>query len=135
MSHNAFSLPSAAALATLLQPQDSAFFPIDGLRRLRDAGLDQLPLPGHGATLRRWQMLAAIAAIDLSLFKLYESHTDALAVLAELGGPGVPAGSSWASGARTSRTRACACGRRLMAAMCSTDARPGVPARRASAMP
>lgn len=95
MSHNAFSLPSAAALATLLQPQDSAFFPIDGLRRLRDAGLDQLPLPGHGATLRRWQMLAAIAAIDLSLFKLYESHTDALAVLAELGGPGVPAGSSW----------------------------------------
>lgn len=95
MSHNAFSLPSAAALATLLQPQDSAFFPIDGLRRLRDAGLDQLPLPGHGVTLRRWQMLAAIAAIDLSLFKLYESHTDALAVLAELGGPGVPAGSSW----------------------------------------
>ncbi|KAB8057209.1 acyl-CoA dehydrogenase [Janthinobacterium sp. FT14W] len=68
---------------------------MDGLRRLCDAGLDQLPLPGHGATLRRWQMLAAIAAIDLSLLKLYESHTDALAILAEIGGPGVPAGSSW----------------------------------------
>ena len=95
MSPNAFSLPSAAALATLLQPQDSAFLPIEGLRRLRDAGLDQLPLPGHGATLQRWQMLAAIAAIDLSLLKLYESHTDALAILAEIGAPGVPAGSSW----------------------------------------
>ena len=95
MSTHAFSLPSDAALATLLQPQDSAFPPIDGLRRLHDAGLDQLPLPGHGATLRRWQMLAAIAAIDLSLLKLYESHTDALAILAEIDGPGAPAGSSW----------------------------------------
>ena len=95
MSPNAFSLPSDGALAALLQPQDSALTPIDGLQRLRDAGLDQLPLPGHGATLRRWQMLAAIAAIDLSLLKLYESHTDAFAILAELGGPGVPAGGSW----------------------------------------
>lgn len=95
MSTNAFSLPSAAALDTLLPPQDSAFTPIEGLRRLRDAGLDRLPLPGHGATLLRWQMLAAIAAVDLSLLKLYEGHTDALAILAELGGPGVPAGSSW----------------------------------------
>ncbi|WP_219114457.1 acyl-CoA dehydrogenase [Janthinobacterium sp. UMAB-56] len=95
MSYPAFTLPSHAALEALLQPQDSAFHPIEGLRRLRDAGLDQLPLPGHGATLQRWQMLAAIAAIDLSLLKLYEGHTDALAILAEIGGPDVPAGSSW----------------------------------------
>ena len=95
MSHHAFPLPSRAVLDDLLQPQDSFFHPIEGLRRLREAGLDQLPLPGHGATLLRWQMLAAIAAIDLSLLKLYESHTDALAILAEIGGPGMPAGSSW----------------------------------------
>ncbi|MEG0879845.1 MAG: acyl-CoA dehydrogenase [Janthinobacterium sp.] len=95
MSKHSFSLPSQATLDALLQPQDNAFHPIEGLRRLRDAGLDQLPLPGHGATLRRWQMLAAIAAIDLSLLKLYEGHTDALAILAEIGGPGVPAGGSW----------------------------------------
>ncbi|WP_226941015.1 acyl-CoA dehydrogenase family protein [Janthinobacterium violaceinigrum] len=95
MPSNTFSLPSNAALTALLQPQDGAVLPIDGLRRLCDAGLDQLPLPGHGATLLRWQMLAAIAAIDLSLLKLYESHTDALAILAEIGDPGVPAGSSW----------------------------------------
>ncbi|MBW3507899.1 acyl-CoA dehydrogenase [Janthinobacterium sp. NKUCC06_STL] len=95
MSQRTFPLPSHAALDTLLQPQDNAFHPLEGLRRLRDAGLDQLPLPGHGATLRRWQMLAAIAAVDLSLLKLYEGHTDALAIQAEIGGSGVPAGSSW----------------------------------------
>ena len=95
MSQHTLPLPSHAALDALLQPQDRAFHPIEGLRRLRDAGLDQLPLPGHGATLLRWQMLAAIAAIDLSLLKLYEGHTDALAILAEIDGPGVPASSSW----------------------------------------
>ncbi len=47
-------------------------------------GLDQLPLPGAGATLQRWQALAAVAAFDLSLAKLFEGHTDALAILAEL---------------------------------------------------
>ena len=49
------------------------------------AGLDRLPRPGSGATLLRWQALAAVAASDLSLAKLYEGHTDALAILAELG--------------------------------------------------
>ncbi len=53
------------------------------LRQLVVAGLDRLPLPGHGETLSRWQALAAVAAQDLSLAKLYEAHTDALAILAE----------------------------------------------------
>lgn len=48
-------------------------------------GLDRLPLPGSGRTLDRWNTLAAVAAIDLSLAKLFEGHTDALAILAELG--------------------------------------------------
>lgn len=50
------------------------------------AGLDRLPLPGagHGATLERWRCLAVVAGHDLSLLKLYEGHTDALAILAEL---------------------------------------------------
>ncbi|MFZ4289442.1 acyl-CoA dehydrogenase [Variovorax sp. HJSM1_2] len=47
-------------------------------------GLDQLPLPGASATLERWRALAAVGAFDLSLAKLYEGHTDALAILAEL---------------------------------------------------
>src|SRR5471032_2509855 len=70
---------------------------IAGLQHLLDAGLGTLPRPGHGATLQRWQALAAVAAVDLSLLKLYEAHTDALAILAELdgAGPSAPAGSSW----------------------------------------
>lgn len=43
-----------------------------------------LPLPGAGATLMRWQFLAALAARDLALVKIYEAHADALAILAEL---------------------------------------------------
>jgi alkylation response protein AidB-like acyl-CoA dehydrogenase len=56
------------------------------LDQLVGAGLDRLPLPGSGRTLERWQALAAVAERDLSLAKLYEGHTDALAILAELGG-------------------------------------------------
>lgn len=59
--------------------------------RLRDAmclcierGLDHLPLPGSGRTLTRWQQLATVGSIDLALLKLYEGHTDALAILEEL---------------------------------------------------
>ena len=55
------------------------------LDALIKAGLDRLPLPGRGETLLRWQALAAVAACDLSLAKLYEGHTDALAIFEELG--------------------------------------------------
>lgn len=58
-------------------------------------GLDRLPLPGQRATLMRWRMLAAVAARDLGLVKLYEGHTDALAILAELRGPMAPRRSRW----------------------------------------
>ena len=53
------------------------------LRALVRDGLASLPLPGSGTTLARWQALAAVAAHDLSLVKIYEGHTDALAILAE----------------------------------------------------
>jgi len=54
-----------------------------------------LPLPAGGQTLERWRGLAAVAAEDLSLAKLFESHADALAILAELDVP-VAAGTRWA---------------------------------------
>lgn len=54
-----------------------------------------LPLPAHGQTLRRWRALAAIAAHDLSLVKLFEGHADALAIMAELGAPAAPPHSIW----------------------------------------
>ncbi|MFK3737317.1 acyl-CoA dehydrogenase [Massilia sp. TN1-12] len=67
------------------------------LRSLNAAGLDRLPLPGSGATLARWQALAAIGAHDLSVAKLYEGHTDALAILAEAGAPQAEQSATWAT--------------------------------------
>jgi len=65
------------------------------LAHLAEAGLDRLPRPGAGQTLARWRVLAGVAAHDLSLAKLFEGHTDALAVLAELGGPPSVPGLLW----------------------------------------
>jgi alkylation response protein AidB-like acyl-CoA dehydrogenase len=65
------------------------------LAHLVEAGLDRLPLPGTGQTLTRWQTLAEVAAHDLSLAKLFEGHTDALAILAELGFDPPAAGTRW----------------------------------------
>lgn len=67
----------------------------DWLAGLINLGLDQLPAPGSGQTLERWQALAAVSEVDLSLAKLYEGHTDALAILSEL----EPNGSIQAPGA------------------------------------
>ncbi|MEX3809503.1 acyl-CoA dehydrogenase [Paraburkholderia sp. BR13439] len=68
------------------------------LADLIERGYDRvpsLPLPGHGETLVRWRALAAVAACDLGLVKLFEGHTDALAILAELNGPLPPPASRW----------------------------------------
>ncbi|WP_418320694.1 acyl-CoA dehydrogenase [Piscinibacter sakaiensis] len=74
----------------------SAADPADALRRLIDSGADRLPLPGSGRTLERWRALSDVAARDLALVKLFDGHTDALAILAELGQrDAAPPGSSW----------------------------------------
>ncbi|GAA4356600.1 acyl-CoA dehydrogenase family protein [Variovorax defluvii] len=66
------------------------------LAALVGAGIDRaLPLPGSGHTLERWRVLAEVAAIDLSLIKLFEGHTDALAIRAELGAGASPPGALW----------------------------------------
>lgn len=65
------------------------------LKALVSAGLDQLPMPGRGQTFVRWQILAAVAAQNLSLLKLYEGHTDALAILDEIGDATAPPDSLW----------------------------------------
>lgn len=63
-------------------------------QRFAELAGEPLPLPAAGRTLRRWQRLAEVAAEDLALVKLYESHTDALAILAELGAePGAELGA------------------------------------------
>ncbi len=56
------------------------------MHRLTAAGLTDLPMPAAGRTIERWRALASVGALDLSLAKIYEGHTDALAILTELGG-------------------------------------------------
>jgi alkylation response protein AidB-like acyl-CoA dehydrogenase len=45
----------------------------------------ELPLPGGGRTCDRFVALAEVSAVDLSLGRLVEGHTDAVAILAEAG--------------------------------------------------
>jgi hypothetical protein len=68
--------------------------PASTLAAVVAAGLDRLPLPGSGATLARWQALSIAGGHDLGFAKLYEGHTDALAILAELAGPHI-ADATW----------------------------------------
>jgi alkylation response protein AidB-like acyl-CoA dehydrogenase len=60
-----------------------------------ESGRLDLPLPGSGATWRRWAAFADLAEEDLSLARLGEGHADAVAILAELGGPRPEPGSRW----------------------------------------
>ena len=71
-----------------------------------DAGLLDLPLPGRGGTAERYAALTAVGSVDLDLARLVEAHTDAVAILADLGadrwlrrprgGPGLR-GQRWGS--------------------------------------
>ncbi|MFJ2991276.1 acyl-CoA dehydrogenase [Pandoraea sp. NPDC087047] len=81
-----FNLPTftVTSLSEHLNEPDFPSEPYASLRSLIDAGYDGIPLPGAGNTLKRWQMLATVARHDLTLAKLFESHTDALAILNEL---------------------------------------------------
>jgi alkylation response protein AidB-like acyl-CoA dehydrogenase len=53
-----------------------------------------LPLPGSGQTLERWSVLARVAEANLTVARVFEAHTDALAILAEAGVAAEP-GSTW----------------------------------------
>ncbi|OEZ63846.1 hypothetical protein DUGA6_03470 [Duganella sp. HH105] len=86
--------PRSAQLRHALAQLDPRHSPGAQLVELIEAGLDRLPSPGGGATLQRWQALALVAGHDLSLLKLYEGHTDALAILSELSGPSITT-ASW----------------------------------------
>jgi hypothetical protein len=65
------------------------------LHQLIAAGHATLPLPGRGHTLTRWRALCTVASEDLALAKLYEGHTDAIAILAELGVQAPTAARAW----------------------------------------
>ena len=47
------------------------------------SSFDRLPLPGHGDTWERFEILTSLGEEDLSLARLGEGHADALAILQE----------------------------------------------------
>ncbi len=55
------------------------------LRRVEASGALDLPLPGGGRTADRFDALRSLGAADLSLGRLAEAHTDAVAIRAEAG--------------------------------------------------
>ena len=69
------------------------------LRELLHSGALDLPLPGGGETALRHQRLAAFGREDLTLARMVEAHTDAVAILAEAGRVPVPGAlyGVWAS--------------------------------------
>jgi alkylation response protein AidB-like acyl-CoA dehydrogenase len=46
-----------------------------------------LPLPGERRTAQRWAALSALGRANLTVARVFEAHTDALAILAEAGVP------------------------------------------------
>ncbi len=60
-----------------------------------EEGKLRFPLPGSGATGLRFAALRGVAEEDLAVARLVEGHTDALAILAELGGPPPAPGQRW----------------------------------------
>lgn len=73
------------------------------LSRWLDSGALDLPLPGGGETARRWHRLAELAEVDVVAARLAEAHTDAVAIIAELGGCGSKSGELWGVWAAESR--------------------------------
>nr|WP_067563196.1 acyl-CoA dehydrogenase [Nocardia acidivorans] len=65
------------------------------MRELSNAGRLLLPVPGQGATPRRFRELAQLSAEDTVLGRLAEAHADAAAILAELSGPAPGSGQLW----------------------------------------
>jgi alkylation response protein AidB-like acyl-CoA dehydrogenase len=59
------------------------------------AGQLQLPLPGSGRTALRWRRLSELTEVDVVAGRLAEAHTDAVAILAELGGRAPRANELW----------------------------------------
>ncbi len=80
-------LPSLVDAVTRLRPDtdDAVACTSSWAHALLDAGLLDLPLPGRGATAQRFASLARIGSVDLDLARLVEAHTDALAILTDLG--------------------------------------------------
>jgi len=59
------------------------------------SGRLELPLPGSGCTAKRWRRLSELTEVDVVAGRLAEAHTDAVAILAELGGRAPGSNELW----------------------------------------
>jgi hypothetical protein len=71
--------------APLIAAAEPAGEDIHAALRLAQEYGRRLPLPGGGQTAGRWAVLAAVAERNLTVARVLEAHTDALAILAEAG--------------------------------------------------
>jgi hypothetical protein len=94
--------------APLILAAQSAGEDIDAAMRLAEKYGRALPLPGGGQTAERWAVLAAVAERNLTLARVLEAHSDALAILAEAGQP-APDGTWGVFAAEAPRHRVDAC--------------------------
>ncbi|WP_411122630.1 acyl-CoA dehydrogenase [Streptomyces sp. x-19] len=76
-------------------PQDASRATAERFVALVDGGSLRLPLPGSGRTRERFHTLCRLGRHDLCVARLAEGHVDAVAILAELGGPKVKPGERW----------------------------------------
>ncbi len=58
---------------------------VDGALIFAIRRADAFPLPGRGSTRERWELLASVAGVDLTVARVLEPHLDALAILDEAG--------------------------------------------------
>lgn len=86
------ALEPASALADLDAPMQSlteraavAGEDIDLTLDIATEAGRHLPSPGTGSTLERWALLAALGRANLTVARVTEAHSDALAILAEAG--------------------------------------------------
>lgn len=73
------------------------------LRQWLASGSVDVPLPGSGQTVVRFQQLARLAEMNVVAGRLAEAHADAVAILAELDGIEPSHGSLWGVWAAESR--------------------------------
>jgi len=79
----------AADAAEAAQGED----PVAAAGELAAALGQRIPRPGEGRTQQRWEALATLGSVDLTVARTIEPHVDALAILAEAGqSPTAPAG-------------------------------------------
>jgi alkylation response protein AidB-like acyl-CoA dehydrogenase len=76
------------------QARELADAPVEDVLAWAGSAGAEVPLPGAGDTLTRWELLAGVAAESLTVARVVEPHLDALAILAEAGTSPDP-GSTW----------------------------------------